>query len=43
MKELYHGTIARFDEIDVNAGKGYIMNILKNLKAPDMQKTYARK
>ena len=23
MKELYHGTIARFDVIDVNAGKGY--------------------
>lgn len=23
MKELYHGTIAQFDEIDVNAGKGY--------------------
>lgn len=23
MKELYHGTIAVFDEIDINAGKGY--------------------
>ena len=23
MKELYHGTIAKFDVIDVNAGKGY--------------------
>lgn len=23
MKELYHGTIAQFDTIDVNAGKGY--------------------